>query len=502
MNPAPPDAVDIAIVGGGVSGVYAAWRLSSAMPRTRIALFERSGRVGGRLRSLHLAPGAPSPELGGIGLLDQHHLVKRLSAHLGLKLTAPTEFREILHLRGRSLTGRQVRRSLWAKPFDFAVPRRQQRRSPSRLIRFAAEALLPGATEMDQDGWREARRVAMFGGRRLNDWPLHAALSQVLDFEALSFMEAALGGSYFVQASSGAVDMLEWLLAHFRGKRKVWRLADGYESLPRSLARSFEAGGGTICLGHGVSRLDRSDEGLTLTLGLPGAESAGPSVRARAVILALPKVPAQMIVEGSGIGRGRSDLLDHVAGVEPWPIMTFALQFAEALGMPKGFEVSASVADLPVRQIWHYAEARTLVFASDGQDCQFWRDLAHDLERDDQGFCRLDPQGVFAQEAHRQARLVLDKTHPSPLPRPAAGWLQDWTSPSFGGGIHFWRLGSDRDTIRTHMLRPIPDLDLHICGEAWSDGQGWVEGALTNVETLLQREFGLSPPDWLVDPGP
>jgi hypothetical protein len=78
--------------------------------------------------------------------------------------------------------------------------------------------------------------------------------------------------------------------------------------------------------------------------------------------------------------------------------------------------------------------------------------------------------------------------------------MQDWSSPSFGGGLHFWALGSDRDLIRTHMLRPMPGLDLHICGEAWCDNQGWVEGALANVEALLQGEFCLSPPDWLAGP--
>jgi predicted NAD/FAD-dependent oxidoreductase len=501
MTPAPSDALDVAIVGGGVSGLYAAWRLSSAMPRTRIALFERSGRIGGRLRSLPAAPGAPSPELGGIGFLDWHQAVKRLCAHLELKLIVPSEFREVVHLRGRSLSGAAVRRSLWAKPFDFAVPRRQQRRSPSRLIHFAAEALLPGATELDQDGWREARRVATFGGRRLNEWPLHAALSQVLDFEALSFMEATLGGSYFVRTSSGAVDMLEWLLAHFGGTRKVWRLADGYQSLPQSLARSFEAGGGTIRLGHGVSRVDRTDDGFTLALGPTGGENALHSVQARRVILALPKLPAQIILEESEFGRRHPDLLDRLASVEAWPIVTFALQFPEALGMPKGFEVSASVSDLPIRQIWHYAEARTLVFASDGEASKFWTDLAHDLERDDQGFCRLDPDGGLAGELLRQARLVYGKVRPAPLARPIAGWMQDWSGPSFGGGIHFWALGSDRDFVRTHLLRPIPGLDFHVCGEAWCDNQGWVEGALINVEMLLQREFGLSPPDWLADAG-
>jgi hypothetical protein len=40
---------------------------------------------------------------------------------------------------------------------------------------------------------------------------------------------------------------------------------------------------------------------------------------------------------------------------------------------------------------------------------------------------------------------------------------------------------------------------VHICGEAYSAYQGWVEGALTSAEVMLQQAFGLDAPDWLGD---
>ncbi|WP_428832332.1 FAD-dependent oxidoreductase, partial [Chromobacterium piscinae] len=39
---------DIAIVGGGVSGVYCAWRLKQTNPEQKIAVFEASDHIGGR----------------------------------------------------------------------------------------------------------------------------------------------------------------------------------------------------------------------------------------------------------------------------------------------------------------------------------------------------------------------------------------------------------------------------------------------------------------------
>ena len=43
--------IDYAIIGGGVSGAYSAWRLKQAMPAARVALFEYSNRIGGKLFS-------------------------------------------------------------------------------------------------------------------------------------------------------------------------------------------------------------------------------------------------------------------------------------------------------------------------------------------------------------------------------------------------------------------------------------------------------------------
>src|ERR1700690_415614 len=65
--------IDVAIVGGGVAGTYAAWRLASEQPRLRVALFEMSDRIGGRLRSLAFRE-APNLvcEAGGMRFLPAH----------------------------------------------------------------------------------------------------------------------------------------------------------------------------------------------------------------------------------------------------------------------------------------------------------------------------------------------------------------------------------------------------------------------------------------------
>jgi len=38
---------------------------------------------------------------------------------------------------------------------------------------------------------------------------------------------------------------------------------------------------------------------------------------------------------------------------------------------------------------------------------------------------------------------------------------------------------------------------VHICGESYANQQGWVEGALTSAEHVVQRYFNLPTPPWL-----
>src|SRR5215468_1629058 len=84
--------IDIAIVGGGVSGVYSAWRLKQADPNRNIVVFEGSGHIGGRLLSVR-PPDIPNmvAELGGMRILPAcQPRITRLLAELN-RILPPAE---------------------------------------------------------------------------------------------------------------------------------------------------------------------------------------------------------------------------------------------------------------------------------------------------------------------------------------------------------------------------------------------------------------------------
>ena len=55
-------------------------------------------------------------------------------------------------------------------------------------------------------------------------------------------------------------------------------------------------------------------------------------------------------------------------------------------------------------------------------------------------------------------------------------------------------MGAKDDAIAQRLRNPLQG-QVYICGEAYSDEQAWVDGALRSTETVLQQCFGLPPYD-------
>lgn len=86
------------------------------------------------------------------------------------------------------------------------------------------------------------------------------------------------------------------------------------------------------------------------------------------------------------------------------------------------------------------------------------------------------------------------------LPEPYDHLYHDWSEDPFGGGWHGWKAGVCYHEAMPRMRKPLDDEQVYICGSAYSNMHGWVEGALQTAELVLEDHFGLDRPAWL-DPG-
>jgi hypothetical protein len=523
--------LDIAVVGGGVSGAYSAWRLQGEAHSDRIALFEYSNRIGGRLFSVTM-PGLPNvkAEVGGMRYIkDAHPVVTSVVKHLKIP-TAPFPMGSpdlkigancnIFYLRGKHLRLHELADSAKV-PYNLAWPERGL--GPTQLQIQVMNNLYPN---FDQLSLCEQMKIQVFGQPmyKFGFWNL---LYRVLSNEGYQFMKDA-GGYEANVANACAVTQLP--ATEYGDNTEFLTLRDGYDQLPITLVKRFREmrgpidGDQRVVMDHRLARLDIGEGEYPYTLHLAPTvtekhvtrdKSAGHlTVRAKKVILAMPRRSLELIDGDFFKDRWLVENLPSVLIQSAFKLfLAYERPWWRALGLVAG----RSVTDLPVRQIYYFGtEAEqpsgkpwfnSLMMASynDIGTVPFWKGL--EQGKPYQGFtpsCGSHSEALASDELPATEQMVriahkqVEEVHGLPeIPLPYAAAYHSWNEDPYGGGWHEWKAGYRLDEIMCRMRKPLPKQDIYIVGEAYSFGQGWVEGALDTAESTLQDFFGLKPPAWL-----
>lgn len=525
--------LDIAVVGGGVSGAYCAWRLQQEDGGARIALFEYSDRIGGRLYTVTL-PGLAhvKAEVGGMRYIpDEHIMVASLVNHLKLPtkdfpMGAPAPVGSncnLFYLRGKHLRLHELADPAKV-PYNLAWSERGL--GPTNLQVQVMNNIYPGMANLSLC---DLMKIKAFGKPlwKFGFWDL---MYRVLSNEGYQFMKDA-GGYEANVANANAVTQLP--ATEYSDSTKFLTLRDGYDQLPITLVRQFqhEMPGGVpedrrvqmnhrlaeIVIGSGQYRYTLifeptvTKEGKTLAKRGPAIK-----VRAKKLILAMPRRSLELIKS-----RFFDDawLKANIPSVLIQSAFKLFLAYERPWWRALGLVAGRSVTDLPVRQIYYFGtEAEqegglpfmnSLLMASynDIGTVPFWKGL--EIGEPFQGYrpsC-LEPgvSGIVPKmefpatdEMVYVANSQVAEVHALPeIDRPYSAVYHTWNEDPYGGGWHEWKAHYRLDEVMCRMRKPVADEDIHIVGEAYSYGQGWVEGALDTAESTLEDFFGLKRPSWL-----
>lgn len=520
------EELDVAIVGAGMSGLWCGWRLTAGDPGAggdgdtaprSVAVFELADRVGGRLLSVRM-PGLPDVacELGGMRYMSTQPLVRWLVEEvLHLEgMDAPVAQPENLaYLRGQRLHVRDLGDGA-DLPYDLTD---DERTHPDELLGRAIDAMAPAAKGTFGDRLREAAQAATYAGRPLYDQGFWNILARELSGEAFRYTRDA-GGYDTTELNWNAADTVV-LNADFDPATKYTRLVEGYEAVPQALAQRFLAQGGALHLHHGVRSLDTAEladgtQGVSLVVEDTRTGEVR-TVRARSVVLAMPRRSLELL-SPTGALSGDPHFQDLVRTVTPIPLFKAFVAYHRPWWKDVGISAGRSVTDLPLRQVyyWHTAEddgaSVLLATYTDTSNVGFWQGLAGDPEHyglrvdhlpdehrdtvadvvvDDAWMAQKAPKALV-DEIHRQ---LVEMHGVDDAPAPYAAVFHDWVDDPFGGGVNFWNIGVQSPQVIAEMVQPVPGVPAHVCGEAYSDAQGWVEGALRTAELLLTQRFGLDP---------
>jgi hypothetical protein len=524
----PGNPVDVAIVGGGVSGLYAAWRLvtcaAGKSPQldeltarrrgpVRVALFEMSGRLGGRLLSL-TPPGAPGlvVELGGMRYLSTQPLVTRLvERDLALEHQDFTiDDRNIAYPRPRP-----------------AGPPGQPAGAADSAERPSQENLLLGAVchvvGRDIAGLTGAERAQLqqegsWGGLPLADWGFLDLLRRVLSPADYSLVTGASGLASQTgncNAADAIFSLMSWLDPGAKARHPV----RGMQEIPRRLARLLRGHGGSISLNRELTGCIVESPALVRLAFRAQPEPAGqpplelPPVYARHLVLAMPRRALERIIEhGAADVLGDPAVRAMIAAVTPVPAFHLACCYREPWWEQAGDGGAGqrAAAGLPLRQALYLGRAdgsagpgqapgreSLILLTSDEQTIGHWLPW---LRADGRAASPHRGGGWADYQAPEaiidEARLLLRKIHRTggAATCPDAPWaaaMADWSADPYGGQCHVWKVHERSRRLSDAIVSPVPEAPVYICGEAYSHQQGWVEGALNRAEHLLGAVFGV-----------
>ncbi len=493
--------IDIAIVGGGISGIYAAWRLQKQDPTRNIHLYELSDRIGGRLISLDPPEmQGIKAEFGGMRYLTNQPIVSNLVAELGLA-TRPFPVsgdENIYYLRGQHMRGSDLTDS---KKIPYRLSWLERGKTPGELVMNAIDTLIPGATKLTKEQWQDVKENYTFQGKHLWELGWWNLLHQVMSSEAFKFILDA-GGYDTLVTNWNAAEALPWYLADFGPDAQYRTIIDGMETLPRMVAKQFVDAGGNIHLGQRLNTFVKREDGQ-IELIFDDA----PPVIAQHLILAMPRRSLELLDDDTEFLL-HPTVRDLIPTVTPHPMFKLFLCYRYAWWQDAGVNNGRSVTDLPLRQVYYFGSERegpaaynqelrdSLVMASydDGEHVGFWRGLAdrgHSTthcfpESAEPRWNRYTCPSAMIEHAQRQLKVVHDLEY---LPDAYAAGFQDWGQDPYGGAWNSWNIHVKGWEVQEKMIQPLDEWPVYVIGEAYSGAQGWIEGALQTAETLLKTKF-------------
>lgn len=279
---------DIAIVGGGVAGLTAAYRLSQA--GQRVTLYEASDRLGGRMFTRRdFNQDGQFCELGG-ELVDSNHGALRALADelgVGIQRVAPEGGEEFYHVGGRLRTQR-----------DMIDPSTGRGAFARLAVRIGEDqrALLDA-----EENWTQAARA-------LDATPLRTYLTRVSNLApawAIDVLDMAYRGEFGLPTSEqSALNLIDFIgveIDHgfhiFGDSDEAFRIAGGSSSLPEALTSRLR--GVQRNMQHALVAIAHDESGVRLAFDAP----AGRIERAHShAILALPFSKLRAVEGLDGLG--------------------------------------------------------------------------------------------------------------------------------------------------------------------------------------------------------
>jgi len=546
----------IAVVGGGIAGLYCAHRL--ALRGHRVTIFEQLPRIGGRIETLTLD--GIECECGPMRFeLAIQPMLKALAAELGIEFSPFTPPKgEPVHttkytLEDGEMSSEQRRQVTTGGPdLDFsqhttsldllrlgiyrilhcpdARPQHDGDASPFDKTRtgsvpWSFEDVIekrpaggPAEIEryadaLEDDDYDRIRTTTMLGGRPLHTMGLWNALDYVLSAGAVAKIRDVGTFYHLIPENPSASEWSIFWLRLFRSAKDLSTIQGdgGVSQIVTRLERRLRSmPGRNVDIATGASVLEigpapREDQ-VRLTVDFHDRANVL-ALDFDHVIVALPRQPLAKLTR-----HFPPEIARYVDGVNGFPLLKVFAILKEPWWTRRGAAMPGAQHGahlVPTREV-HYRERTEpasptrpqhvvgmVLLYTDRPANAFWAPYIHVPHE----VAQVNAPATLKREIAAQLLALKHERETGPqetykkeideMEASIAGFaIRDWSKPPFGAASHAWLPGINvpaaMDRLKAFSLVGQPGRDnIHVCGEAYSDYQGFIEGSLRSAAKTL-----------------
>jgi monoamine oxidase len=558
-------AIEVAIIGAGVSGLYSAYRLTkdenTALPADQIQIFEMSNRIGGRLESVQLPGMTITGELGGMRYLTSQKIVTSL-----IQNVFKEELKHVDFPMGNdaNLFGYFRKQRIKMNAWEIAQEKGEKLEthyylnekdlgySPNQLFnKLIYDVLIADpwfemhfgqyiekiskydySFKITREQWNIIKPKLTYhfpgpySGMKVNDIGFWNLIKDQVSQEGFNFLADA-GGYYSNTINWNAAEALPYMIGDFSSSTVTYRTIEGgYDLIAYALADAYlKEKGANIWMGNRLVTFDKQTSGkykYKLKFFHEKSKTIW-TLETNKIILAIPRRSLELLDQNNFFfDKDTQEVFQkNIASVIKEPSLKILMGFEEPWWIEdfKTYD-GHSITDLPIRQCYYFGvdqnDSHSLLLGSynDMRSVTFWQGLTKSQTKGESNLKLFTPRAtkrikgdefksrllenqatqVMVDEAMNQIRELHGRPE---IPYPYVTWYKDWSQDPFGGGYHAWKSNYDIAKTMAYMRNPNPKESIYICGEAYSDQQGWVEGAFCVAERMLEDYFNLKRPNWI-----
>ena len=449
----------IIIVGGGISGLYAAYKLM--LYNHDITILEKAGELGGRISTEYY----------------QNHILE--NGPMRFEPSLQQEFDKLIQDLDVPIEDFSPYSCASESP-DFnhltldeikAVKAYKDLHPAFALLKFGLIKILDEQWDVenddikciDRDRYKQyLKKHGTFQGRPLHDFGLWDTLAHVLSKYALDYLQNKGTFYHMLCINPNAADQICFMLDILATtKDKLFTIKNGSYTLIEKLIAKL-TNNVQVYLNTGVVGFEEEDSQIQVQI------SSDEKITCDHIIFTCQKHAYKEI---SGFTPDIYGLLNSVMLVKLYKIFII-------IDNPPFNENTVPSANwnadkIPCREI-HYSyddENKTgmIMIYGDYPTINYWKTFN-------------------SNKRHLKNHLMhyLRCIFPKFSPRILHCYIKDWSARPDRTGVHLWRPGYVSEDVIKHLKCFGLNKNIHICGETYSNYQGFIEGSLRSVNNVLQ----------------